>query len=184
MNMRLIRLRSCLVRSTVLAAVLLLAGGCGGGDGEPRALPPVPGNPAPAWEGTTLDGETLSLADLRGEVVMLNVWATWCAPCIREMPALQAFHERYADRGVRVVAASVDRGSAAGEVRRFLEDHGIGFTVLLDPDQRVMSRFRTIGVPETFLIDRDGTIVHRWIGEFDPLDPSALARVEPLLDAS
>ncbi len=167
----------------VTSALLFVLMGCGGADGntDGRPLPPVPGNPAPAWEGTTLDGGSLSLADLRGEVVMLNVWATWCAPCLREMPALQAFHEAYVEQGVRVIAASVDRGSAEREVRRFLDEHGITFTILLDPDQRVMSRFRTLGVPETFLIDREGVIAHRWVGEFDPLDPSALARVEPLL---
>mgnify|MGYP002622321323 CR=1 FL=1 len=167
-----------------LAVLLLpLLVGCGGGDGSnARTAAPIPGNPAPAWEAETLDGTLVSLEDLRGEVVMLNVWATWCAPCLREMPALQAFHEAYADQGVRVVAASVDRNSAVGQVRRFLDEHGITFTVLLDPDQSIMSRFRTLGVPETFLIDREGVIAHRWIGEFDPLDPSEAARVEALID--
>ncbi|TVR66263.1 MAG: TlpA family protein disulfide reductase [Gemmatimonadales bacterium] len=160
-------------------ALLLLAVACGESQGEsPRAAPPIPGNPAPAWEGRTLDGEVVSLEDLRGEVVLLNVWATWCAPCIREMPALDRLERTYRDRGVRVVGASVDRGSAAPQVRRFVEDHDISFLILLDPDQTIMSRFRTLGVPETFLIGPDGIIAHRWIGEFDPMVPSELERIE------
>jgi len=166
--------------SALLAALLLLlVTGCGDADGNsPRALPPTPGNPAPAWEGRTLDGEVVSLEDLRGQVVVLNVWATWCAPCIREMPALDRLERTYRDRGVRVVGASVDRGSAAPQVRRFVEEHDISFLILLDPDQTIMSRFRTLGVPETFLIGPDGVIAHRWIGEFDPMVPSELERIE------
>ncbi|TVR66335.1 MAG: TlpA family protein disulfide reductase [Gemmatimonadales bacterium] len=163
----------------VAAALLLLAVACGESQGEsPRAAPPIPGNPAPAWEGRTLDGEVVSLEDLQGLVVVLNVWATWCAPCIREMPALDRLERTYRDRGVRVVGASVDRGSAAPQVRRFVEDHDISFLILLDPDQTIMSRFRTLGVPETFLIGPDGIIAHRWIGEFDPMVPSELERIE------
>jgi len=166
------------------AGLLLFAGvwwaGCGG-EGSPRASAPTVGNPAPHWEGRTLEGGALSLADLSGEVVVLNVWATWCAPCVREMPGLEELHRAYTDRGLRVVGASVDRGSAQGEVRRFLQDHELTFTILLDPDQSVMTRFRTLGVPETFLIDRDGIIAYRWIGEFDPMAPEVLSRVEELL---
>lgn len=152
-------------------------------DSTPRArsLPPVPGNPAPEWAGTTLAGETLSLTHYRGQVVLLNVWATWCAPCIREMPGLQALHDHFAERGVVVVGASVDRRAARDDVARFVDDLGIRFPILLDPDQQVMSRFRTLGVPETFLIDAEGIIRHRWIGEFDPMEPDVLARVETLL---
>jgi len=147
----------------------------------PGAEPPVPGNPAPDWEGFTADGERVPLARLRGQVVLLNVWATWCAPCLREMPGLQALQAHFAGRPFTVVGASVDRRSAKGEVVRFADELGITFPILLDPDQMVMSRFRTIGVPETFLIDADGIIQHRWIGEFDPMQPDVLTRVEALL---
>lgn len=173
--------RGAQVRATALLIplLLLLLPGCGESDGDsPRALPPLPGNPAPAWEGRTLDGELVSLDDLRGQVVVLNVWATWCAPCIREMPALDRLARTLGDQGVRVVGASVDRGSAAPQVRRFIEEHDISFLILLDPDQSIMSRFRTLGVPETFLIGPDGVIAHRWIGEFDPMVPSELERIE------
>ncbi len=180
--------RSILAGGTTLLALVLLPllGGCGG-DAETertRPLPPLPGNPAPTWEARTLEGDPIRLADLRGEVVIINVWATWCTPCIREMPGLEALGRRFADEGLRIVGASVDRGSAESEVRRFAEDLGLTFTIALDPDQSVMNRFRTLGVPETFLIDREGTIAHRWIGEFDPMDPEVLERVGTLLRES
>jgi peroxiredoxin len=170
------------VLSGLALTLTLLLPACGEGGAMPsRDALPVPGNPAPAWEGTTLSGSPLSLADLEGEVVVLNVWATWCAPCIREMPALEALHRRYRDQGLRVVGVSVDRGSAREAVRSFVEELDITFTIALDPDQTVMNRFRTLGVPETFLIGPDGIIAHRWIGEFDPMAPADRSRVEALL---
>ncbi len=164
-----------------LALVAFLLSACGGEDGI-RGSVPVPGNPAPSYEARLLDGGSLSLAELRGEVVLLNVWATWCAPCVREMPGLQRLHDDYADRGLVVVGASVDRGQAEREVRRFLDDRSLTFTVVLDPDQNVAQRFRTLGVPETFLIGRDGVIAYRWIGEFDPTAGDVRDRVERLLE--
>lgn len=167
-------------RAASWAILVVTAAACSGQD-EGRPLPPLPGNPAPVWEGLTLEGETVALADLRGEVVVLNIWATWCAPCLREMPGLDALSRHFEGQGLHVLGASVDRGSARPEVESFTRELGISFTILLDPDQRVMNRFRTLGVPETFLIGRDGVIAHRWIGEFDPMDPTVLARVEALL---
>ncbi|HWV56321.1 MAG TPA: TlpA disulfide reductase family protein, partial [Longimicrobiales bacterium] len=146
-----------------------LALGAAGCEGTPPGGGQVaPGQPAPAFEARVLGGDRLAVGDLRGEVVVLNVWATWCIPCVREMPALEALHRELREDGLRVVAVSIDRGSAEAEVRRFIQDHDITFTVLLDPDQRVTGTFRTIGVPETFVIDRDGTIAHRWFGEIEP----------------
>jgi len=152
-----------------------------GGDGNRMGAAPVPGNPAPEYSARTLDGESLALADLSGQVVVLNVWATWCGPCVREMPGLQKLHEDYADAGLVVVGASIDRGQAEASVRRFLKERDLTFTILLDPDQTVAQRFRTLGVPETFLIGRNGVIDHRWIGEFDPTAPQVRERVENLL---
>jgi peroxiredoxin len=145
---------------------------------------PVAGNPAPAWDGVLMDGRTLALSDFRNEVVVLNVWATWCIPCLKEMPGLNELHAYFEGRGVTVLGVSVDRKSAAPEVARFASDLGITFPIALDPDQRVMSIFRTIGVPETFLIGPDGIIAHRWIGAFEPMDPEVLERVEALLSPS
>lgn len=146
-----------------------------------REALPTPGNPAPEYAARMLDGDTLTLNQLRGSVVLLNVWATWCGPCVREMPGLEALHRKYREQGLVVLGASIDRRSAERDVRRFLESNDIGFTILLDPDQNVTQRFRTLGVPETFLIGRDGVIAHRWIGEFEPIAPDVTQRVEALL---
>jgi cytochrome c biogenesis protein CcmG, thiol:disulfide interchange protein DsbE len=175
--------RAMAMRALACAGALatLLLHGCDvdGADFRPLAA----GSPAPTYTAPTLAGDTVSLAELRGEAVLLNVWATWCAPCRREMPALQAAHEAWADEGLRVVGASIDRRTAAGQVRDFVQDHGITFTILHDAGSEVTRRFRTAGVPETFLIDREGTIVHRWIGEFDPTGPEAAATIRETLES-
>jgi cytochrome c-type biogenesis protein len=132
----------------------------------------------------TLAGEEFALADLRGRVVLLNVWATWCGPCVREMPKLQELHIEYEAEGLAVLGASVDRGAAEGEVRRFIEANGISFEILLDPDAQVETRFRTLGVPESFLIDREGILRARWIGEFDPGSEAVRSEIADLLAES
>jgi peroxiredoxin len=141
------------------------------------------GDAVPAYAAATLGGDTLSLADLRGQAVMLNIWATWCIPCRAEMPGLQSLHEQLGEEGLRVVGVSIDAGGATESVRMFLEDFGITFTILHDPSERVTRAFRTMGVPETFLIGRDGRIVKRWIGKFDPMAESTLTAVRAALEA-
>jgi peroxiredoxin len=136
---------------------------------------------APDWRARDLDGKPFALADLRGHVVVLNIWATWCAPCLREMPKLQALADDYAAQGLRVVGVSIDRGSALPQVRSFIEELEIGFTILADPDQAVMTAFGALGVPETFLVDREGRLVHRWTGEFDPGAAAERARIDAVL---
>lgn len=156
--------RSC----GALAALtgLLLLAGCGADGGPGRSV--TVGAPAPEYATVSLEGDSVSLVGLRGEVVLLNVWATWCGPCREEMPDLQAIQEDYADGGLRVVGVSIDQAHARGEVRSFLEDHGITFAVLHDAEGRIARTFRTVGVPETFLIGADGTLLARWIGRIDP----------------
>jgi cytochrome c biogenesis protein CcmG, thiol:disulfide interchange protein DsbE len=140
---------------------LLLAAAC---DGAPSA---AVGHRVPAYAAAALGGENLSLADLRGEVVLLNVWATWCFPCRREMPSFEALHRELGGEGLRVVAVSIDKPAARQEIEDFLEEHDITFTILHDPEMQVSRTFNTIGVPETFLIDRNGVLVKHWIGRID-----------------
>ena len=136
---------------------------------------------APSFAARDLSGERTALADYRGEVVLLNVWATWCGPCRREMPAFEAIHREQAKHGLNVVAVSIDAASARGEIDRFLEEFDVTFEVLHDPDGRIMETYRTAGVPETFLIGRDGTLLRRWIGRIDPLSPSIRAQIDAAL---
>ena len=161
-----------------LLVLAVMAAGCAG---EDSYRPLRAGDPAPAYAAPQLDGDTVSLVALRGGPVLLNVWATWCAPCREEMPGLQALHERYADRGLRVIGASVDARGAEPAIASFLRDHGITFTILHDADETVSRLFRTNGVPETYLIDAEGRIAHRWIGRIDPLGAQVIEQVEAVL---
>lgn len=138
--------------------------------------------PVPEYSAPVLDGDTVTLASLRGDAVLLNVWATWCAPCRDEMPELQALHERYQDRGLRVIGVSVDDAGSVRAVREFVNEMGITFAILHDAQDLVSRRFRLHGVPETFLIDRSGTLRYRWTGRFEPFEPDALARIEAALE--
>lgn len=166
----------------LLAAGLSAACADGGGEaGGSRFRPLQAGEPVPAYAAVDLAGDTLALADLRGEVVVLNLWATWCHPCREEMPALQRLHETYGDRGLRILGVSIDGRSSAELIPGFLEEVGVTFPILRDPEERVVRAFTTMGVPETFLIGRDGTLLHRWIGAFDPMAPEHRARVESAL---
>jgi cytochrome c biogenesis protein CcmG, thiol:disulfide interchange protein DsbE len=146
----------------VLAALALLASAAC----EMRH-PGSEGERAPAFAAATLSGEEVALADLRGEVVLLNVWATWCWPCRREMPSFEALHRELGGQGLRIVAVSIDEARDAGEIRDFLEEFDITFTVLHDPRKRIADAFQPTGVPETYLIDADGVIRRRWIGRID-----------------
>lgn len=131
------------------------------------------GEQAPDYAAITVEGDPVELADLRGEAVVLNVWATWCVPCREELPELQALQERFAGEDVRVVGVSVDSRGAGTEVAAFLDARDIRFDAWLDPDEDVQRAFRTSGVPETIVIDRDGVVVHRVKGPLEsdrPLD--------------
>jgi peroxiredoxin len=140
----------------------------------------VPAFSAPA----AASGDTVHMSDLRGQLVLLNVWATWCPPCRDEMPGLQALHERYAGRGLRVVGVSVDSPGAEGAIAGFVAEQGLTFDILHDAGDIVSRQFRTMGVPETFLIGTDGRILHRWIGKFDPLADDVIARIDAALPAA
>jgi cytochrome c-type biogenesis protein len=123
---------------------------------------------APPYRATTLDGTAISLEDVRGEVVLLNVWATWCVPCREEMPGLQALYEEFSNQGFKVVGVSIDDRRADRRISGFLNNVGVTYPIWLDPDNRFAPTFRTIGVPESFLINKEGYIVYQWKGAFDP----------------
>lgn len=140
------------------------------------------GDSAPEFAAVTLAGDTVSLKALRGEAVMLNVWATWCIPCREEMPSLEALHREHAKDGLRVVGVSIDAAGMDSEIAQFVNEHKLTFIILHDPAERVSRAFRTRAVPETFLFDRKGKLVRRWIGKFDPLSPDARRDVARALE--
>jgi DsbE subfamily thiol:disulfide oxidoreductase len=163
---------------TVLGAVAA----CSGEGARPLARIEV-GQPAPAYASTTLAGDSASLAALRGQPVLLNVWATWCHPCRTEIPELQALHERYAPRGLRVVGVSIDVGGEDAAVRDFVQEFGMTYDVWRDPDGRVSNLFSTIGVPDTYLIDGEGVIRWMHLGPIRTGDTTLVRAIEEAVEA-
>ena len=112
-------------------------------------------------------GDSVSLRErYRGQVTLVNIWATWCIPCREEMPAMQAVYDSLAGRGFRIAAISIDQSDPA-RVRAFADELGITFDLLQDRSTAIQRTFQTTGVPESFLLDREGRIVRRIIGAHD-----------------
>ncbi len=113
--------------------------------------------PAPDFTVQRLGSGSVSLKELRGQLVFLNFWATWCLPCKEEMPSMERLHQRYKSRGLVVLGMSVDRNGPA--VAPFVKQLGLTFPIGLDPDMAVADRYRVRALPSTFLIDRKGNTV-------------------------
>lgn len=146
---------------------------------------------APAFEARTLDGRPASLEELRGRVVLLNVWATWCAPCVREMPALERLHRELASEGLAVIGVNVDASSALlpgaasqppSHVTSFVEELGLTFPIWLDPEGRIEKAYRITGLPTTFVIDRNGRIVRQDRGAVAWDEPPHSTQIRELLE--
>ena len=154
--------------AAVLCAVL--AGGCDAG-ARASAVAEV-GAPAPSYAARRLSGDSVSLASLRGDVVLLNVWATWCHPCRTEIPELETLHRALADSGLRVVGVSIDAAGEDSSVAGFAREYGMTYPVWRDADSRVTNLFAAIGVPATYLIDRDGVLRWKHVGPITASDPA------------
>lgn len=181
------RSKKAVILSAVPAVVLVGIAVALGLRAESAHTPTDGGTMAPAFAAVTVDGDSLSLADLRGTPVLLNVWATWCKPCVREMPALERLHQEMGPGGLSIVAVSVDNAAfgiadPVHSVKSFAEEYGLTFTILLDPESRIESAFQVVGLPMTFLIDREGRIVERIIGERAWDDPEMKAELRKLLE--
>lgn len=147
------------------------------------ALDPQPlGVKAPDFERPDLEGVRHRLSALRGKVVMLNFWLTSCRPCVEEMPSIARLQRMLAHRRDDFALVTVSVDQEAKVVRAFLERHGFGsIPVLLDPDRKVPASFGTTKFPETYLIDRSGTIRHRFINKRDWDGPAALRCIDSLM---
>lgn len=158
--------------SPFLAVALLVAGtllGCSGGESAGPAVGSAnpqgitPGKTALDFTLQTLDGTRASLSDYRGQVVLVNFWATWCPPCRAEIPALEAAYKTHRDDGLVILGVSVEDPPELIEL--FLEDFDITYPILLDRNGAVYRAYRAPGLPTTVLVDRDGIIQVRHIGE-------------------
>jgi len=176
--MRNVRVRT--VWSAAICSVLAVSG-CSGGDSAGSAARVEVGSPVPAYSAVSLGGDSVSLAAHRGKVVLMNVWATWCHPCRDEIPELQAIHEQYAARGLELVGVSVDTESADDAIRAFMRDFRMTYPVWRDPAERVSAQFHIVGVPATFLIDREGVLRWRKTGPIQPGDATLRKALEQAL---
>ena|SRR5688500_7185352 len=139
------------------------------------------GAPAPSYRAVSLEGDSVSLAQHRGKVVLFNVWATWCHPCRDEIPELRQLHGRYQARGLELIGVSVDADGSDDVIRSFMRDFEMAYPVWRDPGERVSTQFLVIGVPATFLIDRDGILRWRKTGPIQPGDSTLAAAIEQAL---
>ena len=154
MNKRLIA-----ILVVILTAGLLITG-CTTGS-EPIA---TVGEAAPNFELQNLDGQSISLSSLKGSPVLINFWATWCGPCVSEMPYIQEIHEEWSDKGLIVLA--INLGDNASQAEQFLQDHNLSLPVLLDTNKVVAPKYGIRAIPTTFFIDKNGIVRVKIIGAF------------------
>lgn len=128
----------------------------------------------------TLDGGEHSPARQAGKVVLVNFWATWCQPCVREMPSIERLYRKYKARGLEIVAVSLDQGGE--EVRAFAGKFGLTFPILLDPGHEARALYKVRGLPTTYLVDRQGRVAGYGIGPREWDSEAAYALVGHLLD--
>ncbi|MDH3270716.1 MAG: TlpA family protein disulfide reductase [Gemmatimonadota bacterium] len=155
--------------------------------GRENYRPVITGAEAPAFTFASLDGTDVSLSDFRGEqVVLVNVWATWCGPCVVEMPSMQRLYDSLEGEEFEILAVSVDApsgeldefGRPGGDLRAFIEELGLSFPILHDPSGSILTTYQTTGVPESFVIGKDGLIYKKVAGptEWDAIENQELIR--------
>ncbi len=127
------------------------------------------GTPAPKFSFPDLDGKIVSLSDYKGKIVLLNIWATWCRPCVSEMPSMAKLYNKFKKEDFEILAVSIDT-KGRKVVAPFMELHNLSFKALLDTQGTIQNAYQTTGIPESFVIDKKGVIIEKVIG---PLDWSA-----------
>jgi peroxiredoxin len=137
------------------------------------------GDKAPDFQITADNGRPLARSNFGGRVLVLNFWATWCPPCIEEMPSLDKFQRRLANSGVVVAGVSVDTNERA--YRELLRKTNVSFLTARDPEARISSSYGTFKFPETYVIDGKGTVLRKIVGPTDWMAPEMLSYIQSLL---
>jgi thiol-disulfide isomerase/thioredoxin len=160
------------MRSALPLVVILCA--CG------QQVPaPTIGQPVPEVVLPDLEGRTVRLSDFHGDVVVLNFWATWCPPCIDEMPSLEKLQRALGEKGLHVLAAAVDENLE--DVARFREEYELSLPILHDRGGKTAHSFSTFKYPETYVVGRDGRLVAKVIGPRDWISPTVIREFVQLL---
>jgi peroxiredoxin len=146
---------------------------------EAMGMAKVPPKAAPDFTLPTTDGQQVSLQQYRGKVVFLNFWATWCIPCREEMPALERLHQTYQAQDLAIL--SIDLKESADQVKAFFQKHSLSFPALLDSNGAVFRDYLVAGMPTTYLIGRDGTLLARGVGGRDWTRAEALQLIQQLI---
>ncbi len=133
------------------------------------------GKPAPNFTLRTLEGKEVSLSDLRGKIVLVNFWATWCPPCREEMPLFEEVYRKYKDKGFEILAVSTDTSAEA--VRKFVKEFKVSFPVLMD-DGKVSTSYGIQGLPTSFLIDREGKVIKIRLGKYREVEKDVKEALE------
>jgi peroxiredoxin len=138
------------------------------------------GDRAPEFSIPSLDGKPVSLSSFRGKAVMVHFWATWCPPCVEELPTLERLYRGNFGRDLEILAVSVDEGGAAAVVP-FMQKNRFALPILLNPDQSVSRAYGTFKFPETYLVDREGVVRKKVIGAVDWMSPAAQEIIQALV---
>lgn len=147
-------------------------------------FPVTVGSAAPDFRAKDLQSQRMkTIADYQGDVVLLNIWATWCPPCLAEMPSMEELYKVYGSRGLRVAAVSIDDYVSEDSIRAFAKGLGLSFEILHDPTHAIERAYQTTGYPESFVIGGDGTIRKKWISAADWNSAGNRALIEQLLRA-
>ena len=139
---------------------------------------------APNYESITLNGDSVSISDYRGKVILVNLWATWCEPCREEMPALGELHSMFPRSDFEIIGVSIDDLGFEQAIIQTMVDDNLTYPVWLDPENRFQFMFRTIGVPESFLIDANGQIIYQWKGAFNPVSQDTINLVKSAIQGT
>ncbi|MFS0756887.1 TlpA disulfide reductase family protein [Noviherbaspirillum sp. 1P10PC] len=172
-----LQLKSCAGALLSVSLPLMLAAGAHAS--EWKAFSTEGGQASAPMVLPDLSGREVDLAAFKGEVVLVNFWATWCEPCREEMPSLQRLEKKLAGKPFRVVAVNI--GEGAPRIRQFLERTPVSFTILRDAESEVMKAWRVRMLPASFLVDRRGMLRYQLIGEADYDDPKQQAPILELL---
>ncbi len=154
-----------LCRGVLFVVLLLAMWGC-----AREEKPALEGNSAPDFTLKNLAGQEVKLSDLRGKVVLVNFWATWCPPCRGEIPSMERLNRAMAGKPFQMLAISIDEGGKEA-VEALFSKAGVSLPTLLDPTQQTGKRYGITGVPETFIVDKKGVILKKVVGPIDWSDP-------------